>query len=134
MSTSLYRNCSATDGPAKELARFVETKLRASWANPLRCRFIARRQPGKLFRAALRVQADDSHGPAKLLHRRCAICLSWPSRPLRGLRAGRSTRGPPRAQARRSDDSRTLSQKLELTSGGIDSGLIPMLSIDDVSQ
>jgi len=68
MSTSLYRNCSATDGPAKELARFVETKLRASWANPLRCGFIARRQPGKLFRAALRVQADDSHGPAKVLH------------------------------------------------------------------
>jgi len=53
MSTSLYRNCSATDGPAKKLARFVETKLRASWANPLWCRFIARRQPGKLFRAAL---------------------------------------------------------------------------------
>jgi len=50
-----------------------------------------------------RVQADVPHGPAKLYTRRCAICLSWRSRPLRGLTAGRSTRGPPWAQARRSD-------------------------------
>lgn len=82
------------------------------------------------------MQADVPHGPAKLLHTPVRY-LSVPAFSTTSRIDDRrcQVNAPPATGAgQRSNDSRTISQKLELTSGGIDSGLMPMLSIDDVSQ
>src|SRR6476620_2478917 len=119
----------------KELARLVETEFRASSVNVLR-RPVITPATRKLFRAAWLegasvrpARAGDAVTHAGAL----SVCPGlldrfedWRSA-LASKRAARHGR-----QARRSNDAPPLFQKLELTSGGIDSGLIPMLSIDDV--